>query len=274
MKRFKRYLLVLVTLLLVAAGAAMPFAVSHMQDARQVAAEVRPFDSFQLTLKEEADLGRLLRAIANGAYYINEASKAEDTALTEGLALAAAEDLLTELLKYGLLKKQTLAQFSDPRVQAQMVIPVVYTDSENNGNTAVVGPEDTAYTFPNEYRLEGNAIPTWTITWNQPDDCWIWLDDASGKAIMIEIPSLSDLGKFDGSNAYYEKACAVAENWRMFLSDYYSTEVQIADEDRYEDAVKFNLSFPLGAGEDQEIFQLDLFLYFTYHFSTLSPYVS
>lgn len=268
MKRLKRYLLVLATLLLVAAGATMPFAVSHMQDARQVEAEVRPFDSFQLTLKEKADLGRTLRTIANGAYYINEASKAEDTALTEGLALAAAEDLLTELVKYGLLKKGTLAQFSGPRVQAQMVIPVVNPDMAD-GNAAVAGPEDTI----DESRLEGDGIPTWTITWNQPDDCWIWLDDASGKAIMIEIPSLSDLGKPDGSNAYYEKAYAVAENWRMFLSDYYGTEVRIANEEWYDDAAKFNLSFPLGAGGDQENFQLDLFLYFSYHFSTLSPYV-
>lgn len=272
MRLFKRYLLVLVTLLLVAAGAAMPFAVSYMQDARQVEAEVRPFDSFRLTLKEEADLGRTLRTIANGAYYMNETSKAEDAALTEGLALAAAEDLLTQLLKYGLLKKGTLAQFSDPRVLAQMMVPVAYTDAEAEGNSAVAGPEDT---FPDEYRLEGDGIPTWTITWNQPDDCWIWLDDASGKAIFIEIPSLSDLGKFDGSAAFREKAYAVAEKWRAFLEDYYGVQVRIDDEEKwYEDAVKFNLSFPLGAGEDQEIFHLDLFLYFSYHFSTLSPYVS
>lgn len=272
MKRLKRYLLVLVTLLLVAAGAAMPFAVSSMQDARQVEAEVRPFDSFSLTLKEEADLSRLLGAIASGAYYINETPKTEDTALTQGLALAAAEDLLTQLVKYDLLKKETLAQFSDPKVRPQMVIPVTYTDTETDRAAAVLpGPDYDP--FPGDY-IEEDGIPTWTITWDQPDDCWIWLDDASGKAIYIQIPSLWDLGKFDGSDAYREEAYAVAENWRAFLSDYYSTEVQIVNEEWYDDAAKFILTFPLGAGEDQEIFQLNLYLYFSYHFSTLSPYVS
>ncbi|MBD5162362.1 MAG: hypothetical protein HDT14_10205 [Oscillibacter sp.] len=272
MRRFKRYLLVLVTLLLVATGAAMPFAVSHVQDARQVAAEVRPFDSFQLTLKEEADLSRLLGAIASGAYYINETPDAEDTALTQGLALAAVEDLLTHLVKYDLLMKETLAQFSDPRVRAQTVVPVAYTDTETEGAAAALpGPEYDA--FPGDY-TEEDGIPTWTVTWNQPSDSYIWLDDATGKAIYIQIPSLSGLGKFDGSNAYYEEAYAVAEKWRAFLSDYYSTEVQVANERWYDDAVRFGLSFPLGVGEDQEIFHLELFLYFSYRFSTLSPYVS
>lgn len=272
MRRFKRYLLVLVTLLLVAAGALMPFAVSHVQDARQVEAEVRPFGSFQLTLKEEADLSRLLGAIAGKAYYINETPDAEDTALTQGLALAAAEDLLTQLLKYGLLKKGTLAQFSDPRVRPQIVIPVVYTDTETDRAAAVLpGPDYDP--FPGNY-IEEDGIPTWTIVWDQPNDSYIWLDDASGKAIYIQIPSLSDLGKYDGSAAFDEKVYALTENWREFLSDYYSTEVQIAGEEWYDDAVRFSLSFPLGAGEGQEIFHLDLFLYFTYHFSTLSPYVS
>lgn len=272
MKRLKRYLLVLVTLLLVAAGAAMPFAVSRMQDARQVETEVRPFDSFQLTLKEAADLGRLLGAIAGEAYYINETPDAEDTALTQGLALAAAEDLLTQLVKYDLLMKQTLAQFSDPKVRAQMVVPVVYTDAETDWPAATLpGPDYDP--FPGNY-IEEDGIPTWTITWDLPSDSYIWLDDATGKAIYIQIPSLSGLGKFDGSTAYYEEASAVAEKWSAFLSDYYSTEVRIADEKRYDDAVKFDLSFPLGAGEDQEIFHLNLYLYFRYRFSTLSPYVS
>ena len=67
-KRLKKWMLPLFTLLLVAAGAGMPFVVSHMQDARQAEAEIRPFDSFSLTLKQEADLGRTLRTIADGSY--------------------------------------------------------------------------------------------------------------------------------------------------------------------------------------------------------------
>ena len=274
MKRLKKWVLPLFTLLLVAVGAAMPFIVSYMQDAQQAEADIRPFDSFSLTLQQQgSDLGRILRTIANGAYYINEASKAEDAALTEGLALSATEDLLTELVKYGLLNKETLARFYSPKIQAQRVIPVIYTDTEIEGYASAVLPGQDGNSS-NAYVLEDDAISTWTITWDQPDNVWIWLDDASGKVIMIEIPCLSGLGIYDGSNAFGERVYALVENWRTFLSDYYSTEVQVTDEEWYDDAVKFALSFPLGASEDQEIFSLDLYFYFSYYFSILSPYVS
>ena len=274
MKRLKKWLLLLFTLLLVAVGAAMPFAVSYMQDARQAEAEERPFDSFSLTLQQQgADLSRILRTIASGEYYINEVAKAEDVVLTQGLALAAVEDLMTELVRFGLLDKEALTEFSESRVYPQTVIPVVFTDAEN-GNAAALGSEDTAYTFPNEYQLEGDAIPTWTITWSQPIDCHVWLDDASSKAIYIQIPSLTGLGVPDGSGAFGERVYALAENWRAFLSDYYGTDVQIADAEWYDETAKFFLSFPLGAGEDQEMFQLKLYLYLAHGYAVLSPYVS
>lgn len=164
-KRLKKWLLPLFTLLLVAVGAAMPFIASYMQDARQADPDVRPFDSFSLTLQQQGtDLARLLGSIADGAYYIHEASKAEDVMLSEGLALAASEDLLSELVEYGLLSKEALARFSGPKVQAQQVIPVVYANTETDQPAAVLpGPDNDP--FPGDYTEEA-AIPTWTITWN------------------------------------------------------------------------------------------------------------
>ena len=274
MKRRKKWMLPLFTLLLVAVGAAMPFIASYMQDAQQAEADIRPFDSFSLTLQQQgSDLSRILGTIASGSSYINEASKAEDVALTEGLALSATEELLTELVNYGLLNKETVARLYNPKIQAQRVIPVVYTNEEDINWAAAGTPGPDYDAFPGDY-IEEDGISTWTITWDQPDNGWIWLDDASGKAVMIQIPGLSGLGLFDGSAAFGERVYARVENWRTFLSDYYSTEVQIADEEWYDEAVKFILSFPLGAGEDQEIFSLDLYFYFSYYFSILSPYVS
>ena len=78
MRRCKRFLLVLFTLTLAAAGAAMPFAASWLQDARQTVSETRSFDSFRLTLRQEVDLGRTLRLIAASNYYIAEAEEAAD----------------------------------------------------------------------------------------------------------------------------------------------------------------------------------------------------
>lgn len=274
MKRLKKLFLPLFTLLLVAVGAAMPFIVSTMQDAQQAEADIRPFDSFSLTLQQQGtDLARLLKAIGGGAYYIHEASRAEQVTLSEGLALAATEDLLEELVQYGLLHEKTVAQFYSSKVQAQQVIPIAYIGEETGRAVAVLpGPEDYD-AFPGGYTEEA-AIPTWTVTWAKPDNCWFWLDDASGKAIMIEIPGLSGLGIPDGSVEFGERVYALVDKWRIFLSDYYGTAVQLADEEWYGDAVKFVLSFPLGVGEDQEVFHLDLYFYFADHFIVLSPYVS
>ena len=273
MRRLKKWMLPLFTLLLVAAGAAMPFIASYMQDTQQAEADIRPFDSFSLTLQQQGtDLARLLGTIQSEAYYIHEAAKAEDITLSEGLALAAAEDLLAELVEYGLLNKESLARFSGPKVQAQQVIPVVYTNTETDQPAATLpGPDYDA--FPGEYTEEA-PIPTWTITWDQPDNCWIWLDDASGKAIMIEFPGLTGLGLFDGSAEFRERVYALVDKWRVFLSDYYSTAVQVADEEWYDYTVKFVLSFPLGVGEDQEVFHLDLYFYSVGYSTILSPYVS
>ena len=273
-KRLKKWMLPLFTLILVATGAAMPFIASYMQDAQQADPDIRPFDSFSLTLQQQGTgLGRLLNVIANREYYIAETSKSEDAVLTQGLALAAAEDLMTELVKYDLLSKETLAEFFDPRVHPQVVTPVAYINEESIDWNAAATPGPDYDAFPGDY-IEEDGIPTWTVTWDQPSDCHVWLDDASGQAIYIEIPALSDMGKPDGSGAFGEKTYALVEKWRVFLSDYYRTEVQVTDEVWYDEAVSFALSFPLGAGEDQEIFTLDLYFYFKYGFCVLSPYVS
>lgn len=274
MKRLKKWLLPLFTLLLVAAGAAMPFAVSYMQDARQAEAEERPFDSFSLTLQQQgAGLARLLKTVASGEYYVDEAVKTEDVTLSEGLALAAAEELMNELFKFGLLEKEALAEFFGPSIYPKMVIPERYPGAESEKyNYAVSSGQVTD--LSNLYDSEGDAIPTWAITWDRPYNCYVWLDDASGKAIYIEVSGLPDLGMPDGSAAFGEGVYALAEKWRVFLSDYYTVDVQTSDEEWYDDAAKFVLSFPLGTGEDQEVFHLDLYLYFTDHVSVLSPYVS
>lgn len=244
MRRLKNALLVLLTLLLVAVGAVMPEAVSYIQDSYSPGLEEsRSFDSFSLTLREETDLGRTLQLIAGSDYYVEEAQASEHTSLSEGQALDAAQEVLTELVRHGLLEWLP-EELSTPDVWPQTLVS-----------------EDGA-----------DAIPMWSVSWhNSPE--YIWLDDAAGKAVMITVscPSYSSKYVF---NVDSEPIFAQAENWRLFLEDYYGAEVQITDEEWFDKAVRFTLTFPLGEEQEQTDFQLDLYIYFADGFTTLSPYVS
>lgn len=247
MKRLKRWALVLVTLTLAAAGAVMPFAVSWVQDARQTASETRSFDSFSLTLRQESDLGRTLQLISGSNYYIEEiADSEEDTRMTRVEVLTAAEELIKELIQYGLL---------DTTVSS---LPTIWPQTLHANDESV-------------------SIPTWTMQWNLPDagdTLYVWMDDATGKAFLISLPSERYSNKYV-YNVSSEVIYASTENWRAFLEDYYGTEVQLADEEWFDYSASFSLTFPLGAanGEKAE-YQLDLYIYFADGFTTLNPYVS
>ncbi len=245
MRRFKRYLLALTTLLLVAAGAVMPFAVSRLQDARQAGTEVRAFDPFSLTLRQEADLGRTLRLVAGSNYYIKDAEQAEDVRMTQAEVRAAAEELMKKLIEFGLL--ENMAASYSWRIWPQVLCA-------NDGSV---------------------SIPTWTFDSGMPDSLYFWLDDAAGKAFLITIPSIKHSRNYV-YNVSSEPIYAAAENWRAFLEDYYGTEVHIARETWFDTTVEFALIFPLEAEEagEQANFQLDLYIHFVDGFSSLSPYVS
>lgn len=242
MRRLKNALLVLFTLLLVAVGAVMPFAASYLQDARQTGSETRSFDSFSLTLREEADLGRTLKLVSGSDYYIAEDEEAADARMTKADVLIAAEELMKMLIQYGLVEHTTS---SLPRIWPQ-------TLCANDGSV---------------------SIPTWALQWDMPDSLYVLMDDAVGKAFLISLPCMGYSEKYLAKNGW-EPIYAQAENWRMFLADYYGTEVQIDGEEWFDTSVCFAFSFPLGGEREQTCFQMDLYIYYTDSFTMLSPYVS
>lgn len=241
MGRVRRVLILLATLTLVAAGAGMPFAASRLQDARQAAPELRSFDSFSLTLRQEADLGRTLKLVAASDYYIKEAEQGEDARMTQAEVLTAGEELIKELTQFGLLDR-TIS--SPPDVWPQILCT----------NDDLV------------------SIPTWTLQWDLPDEAsgfYVWLDDAAGKAFMISAPCRR-YSKDYIFNAGSEPVYAQAENWRVFLEEYYGTGVQLADAEWFSYAARFELTFSLG---EEEAFRMDLYIYFEDGFTSLSPHV-
>lgn len=255
MRRPRRWLpplFILLTLLLVAAGAAMPFAVSYMQDARQTGTETRPFDSFSLTLQQKSDLGQTLRAIARNYHMVieDEPAQMENAVLTEELALEAAEAVLVELEKHDLLYKEIREQFLDPSVRAQTVIPERIEDA----NAAVLpGPDDgkvASAAVGTVTWSEEDGIPTWAVSCGKPYHFFIWLDDASGKAIQLSFPSYAAVDK---DRTFLE------EKWRRFVEDYYGVEAALSDHGWLDGIAQYTFSLTLG--EDEEACRLNLNLY-------------
>lgn len=95
MRTIKRYILPLFTFVLITVGAAMPLAVSQMQDSRiSSLREEFLLNTVNLTLQQDVGVSPVLRLIAGEC---NSILWEEETKLTEQDAIEAAKAVLTEM---------------------------------------------------------------------------------------------------------------------------------------------------------------------------------
>lgn len=238
MRRLRRWRLPVLTLLLMAAGAAMPWAVFRAQDVygenRQ---EERRLDSFSLTLREETDiLSRTLRIIQDGNYSMSD--WAPSAKLTEEEALGAVQEVMELMADFGLVEPwvpENMANF-----QASL--------------GAVASIED-----------EGTSATMWMVYSENPLDGYnyfFWLDDASGKVLLVSVP----IAHMEPMEDLY----ILMERWRQFIEVYYGVEISKIGEEWYDVCVEFYLPFQLT--EAEEPLQMKLSLYYADNFSTLTPF--
>ena len=105
MRRIRRALLPLLTALLIAAGAAMPYAACRLQDNQLDGAEERSLDSVSLTLRQKGGIGETARLMAD-RYSMVEWSG--ETAMTEEEALEVGVKALEEMSR---AEKRRLNQY-------------------------------------------------------------------------------------------------------------------------------------------------------------------
>lgn len=218
MIQVKNVMLVLVTLALAAAGAAMPFAASRVQDARQAGAETRSFDSFMLTLEKKSELSRILRFLTEAEYYYQEniGDEREKARLSESEALDAAKEAVVLLSKYELISRETMNAVIDPKA-------------------AGIG-EPAVYMLRITSETKASAYITWMIYWEKLD-IQIYLDDASGKAyrIIVSDENWYFFGEHYNDNTAStgkptEDYYAQLEKWGQFLEEYYEVKFQAIEE--------------------------------------------
>ena len=120
MKRVKQYILPLLTVLLIAAGAAMPFAVSWVQDNRiSGLQEEFPLSTVNLKLQQEDGVGPVLRLVSGNC---NSIPWEEETKLTAQAAVEAAMAAAAELEAYGLLASGTIERIRDKESWAEPIL--------------------------------------------------------------------------------------------------------------------------------------------------------
>lgn len=227
MRTIKRYLLPLLTVLLIIVGAAMPLIVSKMQDSRiNNLREEFPLSTVNLRLQQDIGVSPALRLIS-GEY--NSILWEEETQLTKQEAIDAAMTAVKKMEDLGLLfiGNQETVKSAEGRAEPILLIG-------EDGSSALV----------------------WNYYWNSEIPCLMWIDDAAGKAIQFLVSSPSPRDTDD--------AHALFANWTVFFQEYYGVEiVSVKEESRSMDSggILYQFIFEADLQDGLDVCELELELY-------------
>lgn len=188
MKRARRYILPLLTLALIAAGAAMPFLVSRVQDSRiSDFREDFALNTVNLTIRQDGEASLTLRLIA-GEY--TSIPWSGQMSMTEQEACAAAMEAAEEMDQYNLLPEGALDYLKSSGGWAESVL--------------LIGED-------------GASALVWECYWAGDFSFYLMIDDATGKTVHFLTGTQLALDQADVHTLY--------ELWSNFLTDYYSIEI-------------------------------------------------
>lgn len=234
MKKVKRWGLPLLAALLTAAGAAGPYMISAIQDARAAGkSEIWAVDPVNLTLNSGA-VQETLRLLAGPT---SELEWSGNTHLTPEEAGSAAEETLRLLAESGLV----------PLAPSAALEP-------DNGGYVPVYTEPRLIMSMDESNL---SAVVWICCVESMPGNWIFIDDETGKMVRTFL-FVTDAGQIvnqaDSSwTQDPEQTFKTAEQWRVFLSEYYGMEMLLGESVReewedWEDwySSLFTLSFDAG----------------------------
>lgn len=255
MRWLKRALPPLAALLLMAAGAAMPWAVFYVQDRyEEERQEERILDLFSLTLRQETGLRETLGVVQKGDYGMSD--QAEGATLTGEEALTAVREALTLMADCGLAEPWAAENMDAFRVYPGSLFPL---------------DEDGSF-----------SIPIWTIySEGFGSSYYFYLDDASGKIFYasgpipgqtrseaLPAPGQSALNTASGQPSV-EDVYIWMDRWREFMEVYYGVEI-LEIEEMWYDSGSAEFLLPFYLGEEKELFQMRLYLYCQDGFAILS----
>ena len=223
MRKLDRYLLPLLALLLTAAGAALPWVVSDLQDAQvERGPEARQFDPVNLTLQTGGGVQETLGLLA-GSY--SDLEWTGKTNLTAAEAASAAQEAVRFLNESGLtaLTPETVGE----EAFTISVEPHIIMSMTESSVSAIV----------------------WGCWIDELPENWIYIDDDTGKMVrtflfdtawfdrLVLAANAQSSGGYDNYDAglMYDAGLTAeaitrqAELWRTALSDYYGVELTFSE---------------------------------------------
>ena len=227
MKWVKQYILPLLTFLLIAAGAAMPFAVSWVQDNRiSGLQEEFPLSTVNLKLQQDIGVSPALRLISGECSSI---LWEEETQLTKQEAVDAGMTAVQKMTDLGLLfiGDQEMVKSAEGRAEPILLIG-------EDGSSALV----------------------WNCYWSSEIPCLMWIDDAAGKAVqfLVSCPTPRDT----------DDAHVLLANWTVFFQEYYGVEiVSVKEESRDMDSggILYQCIFEVDLQDGLDVCELKLELF-------------
>ena len=213
MKKVKRLVLPLLAALLTAAGAAGPYMTSAIQDARVAGkSETWAVDPVNLTLNSGA-VQETLRLLAGST---SELEWSGNTNLTSEEAGSAAEEALRLMEESGLVTLVPAAMPDDGGYVPVYTEPRLIMSMDESNLSAVV----------------------WICCVESMPGNWIFIDDETGKMVRTFL-FVTDAGQIvnqaDSSwTQDPEQTFKTAEQWRVFLSEYYDMEMLFSESEREE----------------------------------------
>lgn len=231
MKLLKKWALPLLTLLLTAAGAVLPWVVSGLQDARvERAPETRQFDPVNLTLQEGGGVQETLLLLA-GSY--SDLEWNGRTNLSGQEAADAAREAVRLLHRDGLYFLSP-EDFGEDSLTVSVEPHIMMSMTESSVSAIV-----------------------WICWIDQLPDNWIFIDDDTGKMVRA---FLFDTGTilYDDADANLsvsgwagdpESLTKLAELWRQTLSEYYGIELTFNEAEVSADYYSSVFKLRCGEGE-------------------------
>ncbi len=213
-KSRRHWVLPVITILLIGAGAVMPWAAARFQDLYGISAqEVLPFDAVSLTLRSGSETGSVLRLMSN---MYDATEWPGETRMTEEEACMAAFDALREMDEFGLLEKGFWGPYDYVEKDWVEILESLKKSQAYGAYPQLV------------IALDGSSSIIWYCAWDGIDgpSYVLMVDDATGKAVTAHLPC-----------AYREGRGAVAERielWQKFFLLHYGFEVQSVREIPYD----------------------------------------
>lgn len=266
MKIIKAYLLPLFTLLLIAAGAFMPYAAARLQDWQMgISLDSQQFTPVSLTLHQDTIVGPVLQLL--GQTNLNWLDYEGATNLSSDKIINITKEYIADLASRGLANND-IKYLDEAQIDIELCLvanenysAIIWTCSwqdfqDNNYYQVIIDDQSgkvvkhyTASPYLNIEPMNDGLLFISTTNLDGQGDCFIIVNNSSQKVTFVEDNDLvkqviveqsvthNNLTNYDDNNF------PLLIKWRAFCEEYYGIEIAEVEKIYAEDFIHYQLKF-------------------------------